>query len=81
MQDMKSGNSLFDWFNQRLHLTEKAEPVIAELWRQADALTGEFLEGVSANERAAVVHVLERIKQNLMSCTAERSEPADEKVA
>ncbi len=50
---------------QRLHLTEKAIPIIDELWRQADSLTEEILEGVSASERLATVQVLERIKVNL----------------
>jgi len=50
---------------QRLHLTERAMPIIEELWRQADCLTAEILEGVSDDERAALVAVLERIKKNL----------------
>lgn len=61
---------------QRLHLTEKAMPIIDELWRQADRLTAEILEGVSETERTGLVRVLEQIKGNLSASPGPSPGPA-----
>jgi len=49
----------------RIHLTDKARPVIGELQVLAEAFHDELLAGVSDADRAAVSRVLAAIRDNL----------------
>jgi DNA-binding MarR family transcriptional regulator len=50
---------------QRLHLTDKAAPILAELHRHAEATLARALRGVTDQDRARAITVLGVIKRNL----------------
>ncbi|HEU4618655.1 MAG TPA: MarR family transcriptional regulator [Gammaproteobacteria bacterium] len=60
----------------RLHLKPAAESVLAEVTRLADKARAEALAGVSAEERAQLLTLLERIRGNLLSLVAGSAESA-----
>jgi MarR family transcriptional regulator for hemolysin len=49
----------------RIHLTDKAEPVVAELQSLADGFYADMLDGIGEADRAVAGRVLERIRDNL----------------
>lgn len=49
----------------QLYLTAKAQPLLAQLGVHAEQLFAEALEGLSAEESAALASSLERVRQNL----------------
>ena len=49
-----------------LYLTKKAEPILDELWDRADETQTVALEGLSPEEREAVIKALETIRENLV---------------
>ncbi|KAB7648293.1 MarR family winged helix-turn-helix transcriptional regulator [Polymorphobacter fuscus] len=49
----------------RLHLTERAHPILAELRLVADQVMDEMLGGFDAQERAALADLLGRVRANL----------------
>lgn len=55
----------------RLHLTQRAHPVVEQLGALANAMVRDALRGVSADERARFEAVLERIGANLANPTDE----------
>lgn len=54
-----------------LHLSRKAEPLIDRLTGVADQLRGEYMRGLSAPRRAALIQDLLHIKTNLLRMDAE----------
>lgn len=51
----------------RIHLTEKARPVIAELEAIAEAFTRDMLAGIPPGDRDAAGAVLARIRDNIVA--------------
>lgn len=49
----------------RLEITDKARPIMQELWTIADAVEAEVLAALSAEERRIMVALLERVKVDL----------------
>jgi hypothetical protein len=58
----------------RLHLKPGADSVLAEVTRLADKARAEALADVSAEERAQLLALLDRIRGNLLSLVARNSE-------
>lgn len=54
----------------RLHLRPSADTVLGQITRVADKARGEALAGVSAEERAQLLALLERIRGNLAALVA-----------
>ncbi|HTX24549.1 MAG TPA: MarR family transcriptional regulator [Steroidobacteraceae bacterium] len=50
-----------------LILTEKAKPILDHIWRLAGETRTEALEGLSPDERTALVALLERVHDNLLA--------------
>jgi len=50
----------------RIHLTEKARPLIDELHGLADIFNADMLDGVDEAERATASRVLARVRDNLL---------------
>lgn len=50
----------------RLHLTDRAHPILAELRLIADQMMREMLEGLDDVEQAALQALLERVRANLL---------------
>jgi MarR family transcriptional regulator, transcriptional regulator for hemolysin len=50
-----------------LILTEKAKPILDRIWQLADETRAEALEGLSPDERTALVELLERVHENLLA--------------
>ena len=50
----------------RLHLTDRAHPILAELRLIADQMMREMLEGLDNVEQAALQALLERVRANLL---------------
>ena len=50
----------------RLHLTDRAHPILAELRLIADQMMREMLEGLDDTEQAALQALLERVRANLL---------------
>ncbi|HEY5711702.1 MAG TPA: MarR family transcriptional regulator [Allosphingosinicella sp.] len=50
----------------RIHLTEKARPLIDELHGLADIFNADMLEGVDGAERDTASRVLARVRENLL---------------
>ncbi len=48
-----------------LYLTDKAEPLMAQLQREADAVQELALTGLSDDDRAALARLVERVRGNL----------------
>jgi MarR family transcriptional regulator, transcriptional regulator for hemolysin len=68
----------------RLHLTERAHPILAELRVVADQVMFETLAGISADDQAVLAELLGRVRANLAprltvlpSSDADRPESAD----
>jgi MarR family transcriptional regulator for hemolysin len=55
-----------------LCLTEKAKPLVQEIWRLAAETRAETLHGLAEEEREALMSLLERIHANLHSAEAMR---------
>jgi DNA-binding MarR family transcriptional regulator len=51
----------------RIHLTDKAQPVVAELKRLSDRFLDDVLAGIAPSEQAAVLSVLERVRANIIA--------------
>lgn len=51
----------------RIHLTEKADPIIADLYVLADGMIEDALHGLSPAQRDALVAALNTIRSNLTS--------------
>ena len=49
----------------RLHLTERAHPILAELRVVADQVMSETLAGISADDQAVLAELLGRVRANL----------------
>lgn len=49
-----------------LYLTEKVEPILAEMGKLVEETQAEALRGINEDERVALMQVLGRIKQNLL---------------
>jgi MarR family transcriptional regulator for hemolysin len=49
-----------------LYLKNDVKPVLTRIWKIIDRSCGEALEGLSAAERAQLIHLLEHIQQNLL---------------
>jgi MarR family transcriptional regulator for hemolysin len=60
----------------RLFLKRGADPVLAEINRIGDKARGEALVGVSMEDRAHLMALLERIQGNLLTLVATAGEPA-----
>jgi DNA-binding MarR family transcriptional regulator len=60
----------------RLFLKPAADPVLDEVTRIADRARADALSGVSAEERAELLNLLERVRGNLLSLLS-GGEPAD----
>jgi DNA-binding MarR family transcriptional regulator len=60
----------------RLHLKRAADPVLAEIHRIGDKARGEALAGLSQEDRARLLELLERIHANLVELVPSSSEPA-----
>jgi DNA-binding MarR family transcriptional regulator len=60
----------------RLFLKRAADPVLAEINRIGDRARGEALAGVSTEDRAHLVALMERIHGNLLALVPTASEPA-----
>ncbi|HTP40691.1 MAG TPA: MarR family transcriptional regulator [Steroidobacteraceae bacterium] len=54
----------------RLYLQDGAKPVLARIWKVADAARDEALAGLSAAERDQLMNLLERIQSNLSALDA-----------
>jgi MarR family transcriptional regulator, transcriptional regulator for hemolysin len=54
-----------------LHLTPKAAPVLARIWRLADRSLEEALSGLQASERDQLLLLLGRVRNNLEATTSE----------
>jgi len=54
----------------RVFLKPAADPVLAEIHRIADKARAEVLAGISAEERVQLMHLLDRIQQNLHALLA-----------
>ena len=50
---------------QQLYLTDKAEPFLSQIWALGDEISDRALQGLSADARAELIRVLQRVKQNL----------------
>ncbi len=50
-----------------LVLTEKAKPIVEHIWQLVSETRAEALEGLSADERTALVELLERVHENLLA--------------
>ena len=59
----------------RLYLKRAADPVIAEIARIGDKARGEALAGVSAEDRAHLMNLIERIHGNLLALVPGANEP------
>ena len=59
----------------RVFLKPAADPVIAEINRIGDKARGDVLSGISTEERAQLMAVLERIHSNLLELVPAASEP------
>jgi DNA-binding MarR family transcriptional regulator len=51
----------------RIHLTDRAEPVVAELKRLSDRFLDDVLTGIAPAEQAAVQRVLEQVRANIIA--------------
>lgn len=60
----------------RLFLKPAADPVLAEIVRIGDKARAEAMAGLSADERAQLLALLERIRGNLLSLVPNGSEPS-----
>lgn len=60
----------------RLFLRPASRPVLAEIQRIGDTARGETLAGLSSEERATLILLLERIHANLLALVPNGSEPA-----
>jgi DNA-binding MarR family transcriptional regulator len=60
----------------RLYLKRAADPVLAEIHRIGDKARGEALAGLSQDDRARLLSLLERIHTNLVQLVPNSSEPA-----
>ena len=63
----------------RLYVTRKAEPIIVRLSAVADELRSEYLHGLSAARRAALIDGLLQIKSNLLRLDAEAKRRSHDK--
>ncbi|MBX5460098.1 MAG: MarR family transcriptional regulator [Steroidobacteraceae bacterium] len=54
----------------RVFLKPAAHPVLAEIHRIADKARAEALAGLTAEERMQLVHLLDRVQQNLLALVA-----------
>jgi MarR family transcriptional regulator for hemolysin len=54
---------------RRLFLTEKARPVLDEVWRMVDVTRSETFNGVSDADRQVFMRVLEQLHGNLSALT------------
>jgi MarR family transcriptional regulator, transcriptional regulator for hemolysin len=59
-----------------LFLTEKAQPLLAEIWHLAELTRDEIFAGINRRDRDAFIDVLERIHQN--ACNLQELPPAPE---
>jgi DNA-binding MarR family transcriptional regulator len=51
----------------RIHLPDRAEPVVAELKRLSDRFLDDVLTGIAPAEQAAVQRVLEQVRANIVA--------------
>ncbi len=51
----------------RLHLTEKSQPLIAHLQEEAEALEAEIFAGMTADRKAQAIEILQQIHERLSS--------------
>jgi DNA-binding MarR family transcriptional regulator len=51
----------------RIHLTDRAEPVVAELKRVSERFLDDVLTGIAPAEQAAVRRVLEQVRANIIA--------------
>jgi DNA-binding MarR family transcriptional regulator len=49
---------------RRLHLTDKAKPLLKEIWRLVELTRAEMFAGIGKQEREAFMNVLERVHAN-----------------
>ncbi len=49
-----------------LAITEKAKPIVAQIWELVGEVRGEALAGLAADERTRLVEMLERVHRNLL---------------
>jgi MarR family transcriptional regulator for hemolysin len=62
---------------RRLYLTDKAKPLLKEIWRLAELTRSEMFAGVPKPERESFLAVLERLHANAIALDSSRSgEPA-----
>jgi MarR family transcriptional regulator, transcriptional regulator for hemolysin len=50
-----------------LAITEKAKPIVAQIWELADEVRGEALADLATDERTQLVELLERVHKNLLA--------------
>jgi MarR family transcriptional regulator, transcriptional regulator for hemolysin len=50
-----------------LWLTQKAKPLVDEIWRLASETRAETLQGLAAREREVLMELLERVHSNLLA--------------
>lgn len=50
-----------------LYLTDKAEPILAQMWELAQQTRAIALQGVSEAEHAQIMKTLEQVKKNLLA--------------
>ena len=58
----------------RLELTSKVRPIMQGLWEIADAVEDQVLEAVTAQEKDALIGMLERIKNRLSTNLPDRAD-------
>ncbi|MBS0319886.1 MAG: MarR family transcriptional regulator [Proteobacteria bacterium] len=56
---------------RQLYLTDKARPLVAEIWRLADETRGELFAGVSLRDRKQFMAILARIHANGQALAAQ----------
>lgn len=62
-----------------LYLTDKASPILGEVWKQGQKTKTEALIGFSDEEKEALLSMLSRMKANLTECAAGKAGAVDEK--
>ena len=56
----------------RIHLTEGAVPIVADLGALADAFLADILDGISPDDQAQALRTLERVRTNIAAGAAAR---------
>ncbi len=60
---------------RRIHLTDKARPLVAEIWRLADQTRAELFAGVTLRDRKQFMALLTRLHENGQALAAQPDSP------